>query len=147
MKRFVLAACMSLPMGCFAAPGDAPNCKTDGTQSELNACTADEFSAADRELNKVYKQILAEYSDEPVYIDKLKVAQRLWLQLRDAEIAARFPVPAGENPRLSWGSSYPMRVDGYRAQLTRERARHLRVWLDGLPEGDLSAGSVHMKQN
>jgi uncharacterized protein YecT (DUF1311 family) len=124
---------------------DEPKCKENGNQLELNACAFDEFTASDKQMNAVYREILKKYADEPLFIEKLKIAQRLWLQLCGAETEARFPVAPNENPREVWGSDEPMDVQLYMAELTRERIKHLQVWLDGLPEVDNLAGSVHMR--
>ena len=136
----------------FSAIGGDPGyagvaCKPEGNQLELDACAANDEAAADKELNAVYRQILVEYKDEPLFLEKLKAAEELWIKLRDAEVEARFPIADGENPLHAWGSSYPMSFAYYRAELTRERTKHLRIWLDGIEEGDLSAGSVHWKKN
>lgn len=46
----------------------------------------------------------------------------------------------------SYGSSYPMCVSAYKAELTRARIRELRRWLDGIDEGDICGGSVKTKE-
>ena len=145
--RVLLAALALVAFQATAGVPGAPRCASAGTQSELNACAGDELASADAELNAVYGRILAEYRGDAVFLAKLKTAQRLWIRLRDAEVDARFPVPDGERANVVWGSSYPMRVAGYRADLTQQRPRQLRIWLDGLPEGDLFAGSVHSKDS
>jgi uncharacterized protein YecT (DUF1311 family) len=108
-------------------------------QSSTNTKLASAYVKADQELNKVYKQILKDYAAQPLFIKNLKVAQRLWIQLRDAELRAKFPKPG------SYGSAQPMCEEDYLAQLTRERSKFLRVWLNGIPEGDVCTGSVKIK--
>jgi uncharacterized protein YecT (DUF1311 family) len=146
MNRLALFAFVLILLSATAIAEDDFKCRVEGNQQELNACAADEYAAADKEMNTVYRQILKEYTDEPLFLEKLKIAQRLWLQLRDAETEARFPVGRNENPRDVWGSAMTMDVDTYRAELTRQRTKQLRVWIDGLPDGDNLAGSVHMKK-
>jgi uncharacterized protein YecT (DUF1311 family) len=147
MKITSLLVLLALSQSAFAGDTETTQCQADGSQQQLNACAAEDFARADKELNGVYKQILSEYKDNPLFLEKLKAAQRLWVQLRDAEVEARFPVAKSERGTQVWGSSYPMSVDGYRAELTKQRTRQLHLWLDGLPEGDLSAGSVRWKQD
>jgi len=146
MNKLALLAIALIPFSAVAIAEDGFKCRAEGNQMELNACAADEYAAADKEMNTVYRQILKEYADEPLFLGKLKIAQRLWVQLRDAETEARFPVGSNENPRDVWGSAMPMDVDTYRAELTRQRTKQLRVWIDGLPDGDNLAGSVHKKK-
>jgi uncharacterized protein YecT (DUF1311 family) len=146
MKNTTLIAILLFSTSTFAQENTAIHCNPDGNQVELDACSADDFAAAQRELNDVYGSILVQYKDDPLFLKKLKIAQALWVKLRDAEVEARFPVTDGENPGIVWGSSYPMIVTYYRAELTRQRIQHLRIWLDGAEEGDLSAGSVRMKE-
>lgn len=115
----------------FAA---GPRCNRDGSQAELNACATDELKAADAELNRVYREVLARNAKESVFLERMKAAQRLWVQLRDADLDAQFPLAKGQDPRLEYGSIYPMERAYAQAALTRERTRYLRShWLDPKP--------------
>jgi uncharacterized protein YecT (DUF1311 family) len=108
------------------------------TQGQMNATAADQYKQADKELNTVYQQILKSYAKQPAFIKNLKTAQRLWVQLRDAELAARYP---GRN----YGSAQSMCEAAYLETLTRTRTQFLRTWLTGIEEGDVCSGSVRMK--
>jgi len=119
-------------------------CRKDGTQLELNQCAADEYAQADNGMNQIWKQIQLKYADQPLFLKKLKAAQLLWLQLRDAELEAKFPVDKQENPRFQYGSVYPMCWASYKAALTNARVRDLKVWLTGEQEGDMCMGSVKL---
>ncbi|WP_158827128.1 lysozyme inhibitor LprI family protein [Mucilaginibacter lacusdianchii] len=110
------------------------------TQSAMNTQAGSQYQKTDKELNAVYQKILKQYAKQPVFIKKLKAAQRLWIQLRDAELAAKYPAPG------TYGSVEPMCKAGYLEKLTRERTKFLQVWLDGIEEGDVCSGSVKMKQ-
>ncbi|WP_242110791.1 lysozyme inhibitor LprI family protein [Luteimonas aquatica] len=147
MKTVLLLVLTALSQNAFAGDKENIQCNPDGNQLQLNSCASEDFAKADKALNGVYQQILSEYKDNPLFLEKLKAAQRLWVRLRDAEVEARFPIGKSERGTDVWGSSYPMSVDAYRAGLTRQRTRQLHLWLDGLPEGDLSAGSVRRKQD
>ncbi|MBS7564127.1 DUF1311 domain-containing protein [Mucilaginibacter sp. Bleaf8] len=114
-------------------------CAHAQTQTSMNATAATGYQQADKELNTVYQKILKQYAKQPVFIKKLKTAQRLWVQLRDAELAAKYPSPG------AYGSAEPMCKATYLESLTRERTKFLRVWLDGIEEGDVCSGSVKMK--
>jgi uncharacterized protein YecT (DUF1311 family) len=73
-------------------------------------------------------------------VKNFKVAQRLWLQFRDAEIKAKYPDRAAGY----YGSAQPMCWYMEGTQLTAERLNKIKVWLTGLEEGDVCAGSVKM---
>lgn len=115
------------------------NCAFAQSQTAMNIKAGDGFEQADKELNMVYQKILKSYTAQPKFIAKLKVAQRLWVQLRDAELAARYPDSG------SYGSVAPMCESMYMESLTRERIKFLKVWLTGIPEGDVCNGSVKSK--
>ncbi|MER2178783.1 MAG: lysozyme inhibitor LprI family protein [Stenotrophomonas maltophilia] len=124
MKRLLTLAVLL----CAAAPAFAQDvaCNPGGNQLELNACADQEFKKADAELNAVYHQIVTRLAGEPVALAKVKAAQRLWVQLRDADLEARYPVGADENPRFLYGSMYPMLYSGAKAALTTTRTAYLR---------------------
>ncbi|QJD98439.1 DUF1311 domain-containing protein [Mucilaginibacter robiniae] len=109
------------------------------SQGTMNMEAGNGFVKADRELNIVYQKILKSYATQPLFIKKFKAAQRLWIQLRDAELEARYPDTGINN-----GSAEPMCKSIYLEKLTRERIKFLRVWLTGIPEGDVCTGSVKM---
>lgn len=140
MHRLVVTcACLLLPL---AARGQMPekDCFDKAvTQLESNACADKQYQVADAELNRVYKAVLAKYEKDPLFIEKLRAAQRAWLAFRDAEIAAKYPHAAEGN---YYGSIFPMCDALYRERLTRERTEKLREWLDGGEEGDACGGSV-----
>jgi uncharacterized protein YecT (DUF1311 family) len=109
------------------------------SQTAMNMNAGSDYEKADKELNAVYRKILQQYASQPLFIKKLKVAQRLWVQLRDAELAAKYPESG------SYGSVSPMCESIYLETLTKERTKFLRVWLTGIPEGDVCSGSVKSK--
>ena len=110
------------------------------TQMEMNIEAGAQFKKADKELNVIYQTILKEYASKPVFIKKFKVAQRLWVQLRDADLAAKFPGPD------YYGTVEPMCRARYLADLTKQRIKFLKVWLVGITEGDACNGSVKTRQ-
>jgi uncharacterized protein YecT (DUF1311 family) len=100
------------------------------------------YAKAEKEINSVYQEILREYSSDKVFIKNLKAAQRLWIQFRDAEIKTRYP---NKTPGY-YGSVYALCVSDLKTQLTNERIKTLRVWLEGIEEGDVCSGSVRRKR-
>jgi uncharacterized protein YecT (DUF1311 family) len=109
------------------------------SQLALNMKAGSDYEKADKELNVVYKKILKEYAAQPIFIKRLKAAQRLWIQLRDAELSVRYP------ERENYGSGAAMCESLYLETLTRERTKFLKVWLAGIAEGDVCSGSVKNK--
>ena len=108
------------------------------TQGEINDKAAKNYEMADKELNSVYQTILKQYSDDTAFIKNFKNAQRLWIQFRDAEMKAKYP----EREEGYYGSVQPMCWYMYMTELTGERTRKLKIWLTGIEEGDMCAGSV-----
>ena len=108
------------------------------TQSEMNQQSSDSFASADKELNDVYKKILEKYKADTLFINNLKISQRIWISFRDAELSMKFP-----DYGPGWyGSMHPMCVASYLEELTKDRTRTLRKWLEGRIEGDGCNGSI-----
>jgi len=116
----------------FIAPNFAQS------QTAMNKAYSD-FKRADAELNVVYQKILKSYSRETIFIKKFRNAQRLWIQLRDAELAAKYP------NRGTYGSVAPMCESIYLETLTKDRIKFLNIWIIGIQGGEVCLGSVRMK--
>lgn len=112
------------------------------TQSEMNQEAFAHYKEKDAELNLVYNKILKEYGNEKDFIINLKKTQNLWIQFRDAELAMRFPK---EDKLLHYGSVYPMCKSYILAEMTEQRTNKLKVWLDGIEEGEVCLGTIKMK--
>lgn len=112
------------------------------TQMEMNQQTNDSYRKADKELNEIYKQILVDYKTDIVFIKNLKASQRIWIKFRDAELKVKYP----DRAPGTYGSIHPVCVASYLEKLTRERTNTLKVWIQGLEEGDACNGSVKTKE-
>ena len=112
------------------------------TQSDLNEAEHKKYLKADKELNSVYQKILKEYKEDTSFIKNLKQSQNIWVQFRDAEMKMRYP----NRESGHYGSVLPMCWSIYLKELTDERIKTLQVWLNGVEEGDVCAGSVKIKQ-
>ena len=117
----------------FIAPSFAQS------QTAMNIKAYSDFKKADAELNVVYQKILKSYSMESTFIKKFRNAQRLWIQLRDAELAAKYPNSG------TYGSVAPMCESIYLETLTKDRIKFLNIWVTGIEEGEVCLGSVRMK--
>lgn len=142
----LLALLLALVLHSPTAQAQMSPCRPDGTQAELNVCAQDSLAVADAELNEVFQQILKRHAGDQDFLDRLKTAQARWIAFRDAEVDARFPKAGGDVNSLAYGSVTGMCMMGVREQLTRKRTAELRVWLDGVEEGDVCAGSYPMAE-
>jgi len=115
-------------------------CKAQ-TQYQLDSAEGAKYSNADSELNTIYKKILKDYADDTTFIKNLQLSERIWIKFRDAELKMKYP----ERPEGYYGSVQPMCVAIYLTQLTEDRINTLKVWIDGIEEGDVCAGSVKRK--
>jgi uncharacterized protein YecT (DUF1311 family) len=110
------------------------------TQQKLNSEAKLEFEKVDKELNRVYSKLLADYKVDTVFIKALREAQRQWLKFRDAQVKMKFP------PRNSNESVLPMCRNYYLSELTNNRIKELNQWVEGIDEGDVCFGSIKVKQ-
>ena len=98
-----------------------------------------DYKKADAELNGVYQKILKSYLVETTFIKKFRNAQRLRIQLRNAEQVSKYPNSG------TYGSVSPMCESIYLETLTRDRIKFLNVWVTGIEEGEICLGSVSVK--
>lgn len=112
------------------------------TQRDMNDDAAASFKAADKKLNAMYQKILKDYADDPVFIASFKKAQRCWIVFRDAQLKMKYP----DREPGYYGSAQPLFETMYLTELTKDRIKALQPWIDGAQEGDLSAGTVRVKQ-
>ena len=109
------------------------------SQAQLNVEADAAYRKADQELNRTYQQIFKEYRTKTVFLQSLKAAQQRWIQFRDAEMKARYPAA---NSQFEYGSFFPVCYSNGMEELTKARTKQLRLWLTGIPEGDICNGSV-----
>jgi uncharacterized protein YecT (DUF1311 family) len=119
----VLAALVPLPAAAACGP--------DASQSELDACAAAGFRAADRKLNGLYAAMKGRLKGGDAGTTRLlTLSQRAWVAWRDAECDFAASGVAG-------GSVYPTIRDQCLTELTAARIADFRHYLD-CEEGDLS---------
>lgn len=107
-------------------------CDWDGTQQTINACAIVEAAEARLALDAVLGEIADTYAHNEAsgLAAALRPAQEGWQRQVQADIDARYPLAPGENPYVTWGSSYPMQIEFLRASLTRQRIEFLcSAWL------------------
>ena len=113
------------------------------TQLEINNAEQQKFLTADKELNRIYKQILSDYKDDTAFVRNIKASQRLWVQFRDAEMNMMYP----QREPGYYGSIHPTCWAVYKTELTNERTKKLRKWLTGQEEGDSCSPSIKLRTN
>ena len=111
------------------------------TQADMNKEAYAAYQVADKELNDVYRKILAAYKPDTAFIYSLRASQRIWIAFRDAELSMKYP----EREAGFYGSIHSLCRANYLAELTRERTVTLRKWLQGAEEGDACSGSIKIK--
>lgn len=107
---------------------DQVACDTSGNTHELNRCAELEFEAADRDLNDVYKKVLAQIAleggDKPwdgkTWEARVRAAQRAWVAFRDADCKDAVP--------MEWqgGTGTTAAVLGCMSGLTKARTLDLK---------------------
>lgn len=98
-------------------------CVNTETQADANACARYEFEKADAEMNKIYEQLMSElagYNDKAQ--PKLKQAQLVWLQYRNANCESEASIYEG-------GSIRPAVYSHCLASITQERTRRMKVFI------------------
>jgi uncharacterized protein YecT (DUF1311 family) len=110
--------------------GEDIKCNVVGTQQEMEACARDDFNEADKELNQIYQALLGKEADDPLFVSKLRDAQRAWLAFLNADLDAQFACAEDESRLACWGSQYGMAYLTRKAELTRERTKHLQRFLE-----------------
>lgn len=131
--RLITCACLSAALLIVRADVDAE------TQSQMGQDACAVFQQADTELNVVYQRILADYASAPQFTQKLRDAQRAWRAFRDAHLESLYPEP---DKQAAYGSAYQMCRCSVLAGLTKQRVEELKQWLNGVPEGEVCAGSI-----
>ena len=111
------------------------------TQADLNNKAKSEYEKTDKELNQVYQKILQDYKSDTVFVKSMKEAQRQWVKFRDAQVKMKYPPYKDADE-----SVLPMCRNYYLKELTTNRIKELKQWIDGVEEGDVCSGSIKLKQ-
>ena len=141
MNRFHPASVMVAGIVAFAPLALAQeepqvDCENAMTQSDINICANQDYAAADKELNAVYRTTMTamQATDKELgeidqnyvgAVEALKKAQRAWIGYRDGQCEL-----AGFEAR--GGSMEPMLVSGCLADVTKKRTADLKSLTEGL---------------
>lgn len=118
MKKLIV---LSALLVCFSSFGRAQSMVEITEKARL------QFERADKNLNIAYNDLKVEYKNYPNFIEKLKIAQRLWIKYRNALIEMQFP---SNEPRLDYGSMYTLCVLNFKTELTRKRTYELLNYMN-----------------
>jgi uncharacterized protein YecT (DUF1311 family) len=141
LRQLLESSTVVLAILFFAPVMDLPSSSAGAqTQMQLNKEACDEYKKADVEMNDVYRRINRDYRDNPGFIAALKKAQLAWIRYRDAHLESIFPGDPSQ-----YGSINPMCRCTNLAEITKERTKVLKRWVEGIEEGDVCAGSVKVK--
>ena len=94
----------------------------DSNQGAMNVCAANEFKAADKELNALYKTQL-DYLQDAKTKAAFKDAQRKWIALRDADCLYQV------GPREDSGSIWPLLQFSCETEQTKIRIEQLKKYV------------------
>ena len=122
------------PLIILAAATTVLDCSDPQTQAEVTMCAAQDYRAADKELNQQWPKTVAvmkekdtypqpAYDKGPSYNAALLASQRAWLVYRDAQCLA-------DGYSARGGTMQPMLVYGCKARLTEERVKQLKTMAD-----------------
>lgn len=106
----------------LAGSGGAMAKDCDSTQEAMNVCAADEFKAADKELNTLYKTQM-DYLKDPKTQSAFKDAQRKWIALRDADCLYQV------GPREDSGSIWALLQYSCQTEQTKVRIEQLKKYV------------------
>lgn len=115
------------------------SCLFAQTQTQMTADACASYKKADQSLNDTYKKVLAAYSKDTLFLQKLKAAQRAWVAFRDAHLDALYPAA---DKQAEYGSMFSTCRCAALQELTEQRTKELQKWLDGVPEGETCRGSI-----
>jgi len=85
---FAISCCSAQHMNAKDGP-----CQEPASGAEETACFYAAYQKSDAELNQFYRRVLTVVDGEE--LTKLKAAQRLWIQFRDANCSAEFELYSG----------------------------------------------------
>ena len=109
------------------------------TQSDMNKEICEDMLKIEKELENVVKKIREKYQNDSLFLTKLELSQKRWIQYRESQIELKFPA---EDKQLEYGSLYPVCYCLEKIKITEQRIKYLKMWVHGVIEGNVCPGSV-----
>ncbi len=95
------------------------------SQTEMNMTAQADLNKADAKLNQLYRRVLSQNTENEQLCANLKDAQRTWLKFVDFHMKTVFPLKDGEDPRVVYGSIYPLDFAVTKTALIDQRIEQL----------------------
>ena len=121
MKKLLLFFALILFFGNKGYSQTKVVCANATTQMEMTLCAQQEFSAADKQLNVIYKKVITACNVKQRAA--LTRAQKAWLLYRDGHAAMEGLIYEG-------GSMEPMMISSSKTTITLLRIKELQGLLD-----------------
>jgi uncharacterized protein YecT (DUF1311 family) len=109
---------LSTPLSAWSS--NDQDCDYAGTQTQMNACAKRDYEISDKELNRVYGQLMR--NQTPPKKKTLQKEQRAWLKERDPKCRIE------ADNEAEGGSMWPMVFDSCRETSTKTRIKQLKQW-------------------
>ncbi len=120
MKCFLIILSFVLLTACSSYAQPKVDCANATTQTELNLCAQEEFTAADKQLNTLYKKVVAACNTKQRAM--LVKVQNAWLVYRDQHAAMMKSINEG-------GSIATMTALNAKTLTTQSRIKELQALL------------------
>jgi hypothetical protein len=117
----------------------------EGSQAEMNNIVYVNLERAEKRMQTIVDSIHILYNKEGVFLDpklknsffnSLEKSQQHWESYYEMMVELKFP------KEDIGGSSTGMSDASYRRDLIDQRIRDLNPWLMGMPQGDISGGTI-----
>lgn len=93
--------------------------------AETDGNTCEEYQRIDKDLNRIYNKVLAEYSLDEAFIKKFIASQAAWESYRDSYVESLFPDTNDKSSTLEQCRCTE------KSDLTKDRIDQIIVWLEG----------------
>ena len=130
MKKLWMISVLLVPGVAMATtPTTKINCDDAYSTLEINQCAADKFDAADQQLQVYLTKSIQQNSTDKALVDAIEIAQKQWLQYRQAECNAVY---------TQWQQGTIRGVMTLSCKLALTQQRTLTVWENYLRPMDSS---------
>lgn len=139
-NRYFRAFCLALYLGLHFG---AISVASAQCQAELNEQMGRDLQDAEAVMAATLASIQRLYAEDAQFLHCLAESQRAWEVYRDRQLAMIFPYK--DDPNVSYGTVFPMCWAIWKARLTMQRITELKLWVDGIKEGDVCRGSIRVQ--
>ena len=113
------------------------------SQGALNEEICDDMVTVEKELENVVEKIRKKYYNDTLFLNKLEISQKSWIKYRESQIELKFPA---KDKYFEYGSLYPTCYCLEKIKITELRIQDLKMWVNGVIEGNVCPGSVLIEQ-